>query len=190
MGNASGLFAAVSVGVVSARGAVPNSALLGQRVVDYLFTDAVISPGSSGGPVLDSRGHVVGINTAMVGASLGLGVVIPSSLAYPALQQIERNGRSVHAYGGLEVVDEGNSGGPRRLRVASVVPGGPAHAAELRVSDRITSVNTIEAPAAAEFRRALFCATPGTVWRLGVQRSGRPTSVTMILRELTGKTEY
>jgi serine protease Do len=80
IGSPAGIPHAVSVGVVSARGKKPG-ADEHDSLNDYLFTDAVLSPGSSGGPVLNFRGEVVGVNLGQVGQTSGLGLVVPASVA-------------------------------------------------------------------------------------------------------------
>jgi serine protease Do len=183
IGNAGGLLDAVSVGVLSARGRVPEAALMGQKLVDYVFTDAAISPGASGGPVLDLEGRVVGINAALVGASRGLGVVIPGGLAIPVLEHLKRDGRVAHGFAGLDVVDvvHGSAGS---VRVTTVFPKGPAEAANIRVGDLIIAVDGATPRSARDFRLRVFSSTPGSELRVQLMRSGAPTQVVLTLKDL------
>lgn len=84
IGSPAGIPHAVSVGVFSARGKKPGPQQSGPPS-DCLFTDAALSPGTSGGPVLNLEGQVVGVNAGQVGQTGGLGVIIPARLARPLL---------------------------------------------------------------------------------------------------------
>jgi len=183
LGNAAGVSGTVTVGVLSARGRVPDATLAGQKFVDYLFTDALISPGSSGGPVIDAEGRVIGIGAALVGGRQGLGVVIPSSLAAPVLDRLMHDGQSVHAFGGLDVIDApAGSTGMKSLLVSSVTSAGPAEVADVRVGDRIVGVAGRAPSSAREFRLRLFNSTPGSSFRLEIVRSGVSISAVLTLQ--------
>jgi serine protease Do len=89
LGWPDGSFDAVSYGVLSARGKVPAATLAGERAFDYLFTDAVLSPGMSGGPALDVAGNVIGVNTAVLGNGRGFGILLPAHLAAELANRLE-----------------------------------------------------------------------------------------------------
>ena len=175
IGNPLGLERSVTVGVVSAVNRSPR----GFPIEGLVQTDAAISPGNSGGPLLDSQGRVIGINTAIIterGAN-GLGFAIPINLAADIADQIIRTGRSVHAFVGVEL---GNNS-PEIARyynlpvqtgaiVASVGPGTPAERAGIRAGDIVVAVNETQVAHGGEFRAALRRLRPNDAARVTVVR--------------------
>ncbi|MFL6138538.1 MAG: S1C family serine protease [Frankiaceae bacterium] len=122
-------------------------------VIDAIQTDAAINPGNSGGPLVDARGQVVGIDSAIatLGASglggtgqsgsIGLGFAIPIDEARAVAQQLIRSGHAVHPIIGVRAQDaQGTSTAARGARVAEIIAGGPADRAGLRTGDVIVSV--------------------------------------------------
>src|SRR5262249_13965808 len=101
IGNPFGLSSSVSAGIVSAK------ARNIQRgpYDDFLQTDAAINPGNSGGPLFNLRGEVVGINSALIGGSTGIGFAVPSNLVKALLPQLMKQGKVTRAYLGLQVED-------------------------------------------------------------------------------------
>jgi serine protease Do len=180
VGSVEGGSASVSAGVVSAHARIPDSPLVGQRLVDHVFTDAVISPGNSGGPVLDSHGRLVGMNAAVAGRSRGLGIVVPAPLLRDAAWELERRGRCSHAFSGFEVA-EGGCSVAAALRVVSVSPDGPAQVAGLRAGDCIIAVQggTLHGP--RDLRRRLYMTRAGTQWTLELLRANSRLHVTLQL---------
>ena len=190
VGNFEGVTTAASVGVLSGRTRLPRASLVGQRLVDHLLTDAVLGPGSSGGPVLDARGSVVGMNTAVAGRSRGIGIVTPATLIQHAARELEQVGHCAHAFGGVEVADDSCAGKePGAMLVTSVTPEGPAHSAGLQVQDCIVAAHGRSLQGANEFRRRMFMAKPGTRWSLDVVRDARRVRVTLLLENAGGRLE-
>ncbi len=175
IGNPLGLERSVTVGVVSAVNRSPR----GFPIEGLVQTDAAISPGNSGGPLLDSQGRVIAINTAIIterGAS-GLGFAIPINLAADIADQIIRTGRSVHAFVGVEL---GNNS-PEIARyynlpiqtgaiVASVGQGTPAARAGIRAGDIIVEVNGTSVAHGGEFRAVLRRLRPNAPAQVTVLR--------------------
>jgi len=161
MGSPGGVFNAASAGIVSARGTLQSSALSGERLVDYLFTDAKIGPGSSGGAVVDLQARLVGMNTGVVGNSGGLGIIMPVRLIASELEELERTGGSSHGYAGLAVADGCPSPIERGIRVLEVSPNGPAATAGVPIGACIQSLNG-RTTSARDFRFAVFTSKPGT----------------------------
>jgi S1-C subfamily serine protease len=185
IGSPAGVLNAVSVGVLAARGKVPDATLPGELAVDHLFTDAMISPGCSGGPLLDARGLVVGVNSATLAGSRGLGVAIPSHLAARVASVLQRSGRYLHSSAGLHVAEASpGSSGTTAVQVTAVSPGGPADVASLRTGDIIMTVDGRPLGGSSDFLWREFMDGPGTTWRLGLQRGGEELRLTVSLREL------
>lgn len=187
IGSPAAVLNAVSVGILSARAAVPDATLPGESAVDYLFTDAIISPGCSGGPLLDTHGRVVGVNAAVVGGGHGLGVAIPSHLAARVTSVLERGARYLHSSTGLRVADAPlEGGGQAGVRVTAILAGGPGDLASLHVGDIIMALDGQSLMESSDLRWREFMDAPGTVWKLRVKRGGNELpSLTLSLRELS-----
>ena len=177
IGNPLGFERTVTTGVISAL----NRSLRGSTLDQLIQTDAAISPGNSGGPLLDSRGRVIGINTAVIrveGAE-GLGFAIPINLARDIAEQLLTTGRVRRAFLGVALGEINPAaaeqfGLPVRQGafVASVEPGSPAAQVGLRAQDIVVRANGGEVRQVGDLRRALRIAGPGATVRLEVVRPG------------------
>ena len=144
IGNPFGLSNTVTAGIVSAKG----RAIGAGPYDDFIQTDASINPGNSGGPLLNERGEVVGINTAIFsesGGSVGIGFAIPINLAKKLVPELEESGHVTRAWLGVTIQtltpDLAQSLGVEPARgalVAEVAPGGPAAASGIAPGDVIT----------------------------------------------------
>jgi serine protease Do len=181
IGNPLGLERTVTAGVVSAVNRNPR----GISLDGLIQTDAAISPGNSGGPLVDSHGRVIGINTAVLsgpGAS-GLGFAIPINLANDVVRQVLTTGRITRAYLGVTFADIDSElaqqfGLPVKqgIILTSVEPGSPAARAGLRPQDIIVKGNDTAVTSGGDLRKLLRSLTPGTTVRLDVIRpNGRST---------------
>lgn len=154
VGSPFGLSHSVTYGIISAKGR--RELELGDvELQDFMQTDASINPGNSGGPLLNLRGEVIGINTAIAsnsGANEGIGFSIPINMAmYIARQLIER-GHVVRAFMGVTLDSKFNAetaGGmglsrPQGARITGLTPGAPAEAAHLKVDDVVLQFNGIK----------------------------------------------
>jgi S1-C subfamily serine protease len=152
IGNPYGLDRTMTSGIVSATGRdiqAPN----GLTIPNAIQTDAAINHGNSGGPLLDARGKVVGIDSQIQGgtgvdANVGIGFAVPSDTASSIAQQLLEHGHAEHAWLGVsvETIDPSVSGVVRGLpthgvTVARVVKNGPAAKAGLRAATRDVTVN-------------------------------------------------
>ncbi|MBI3562752.1 MAG: trypsin-like peptidase domain-containing protein [Gammaproteobacteria bacterium] len=149
MGNPLGFQSSVSTGVVSALGRGMRSQQ-GRLIENIIQHTAPLNPGNSGGPLLDSHGHVVGINTAIIALAQGIGFAVPSNTAKWVLSQLLQHGRVRRGYLGLAGRDRKLD---RRLvrylnleqdfavEVISMEAEGPAHAAGLQTHDVIVAIN-------------------------------------------------
>ncbi len=177
IGNPLGLERTITTGVVSAVNRSPR----GFGLDGLIQTDAAISPGNSGGPLLDSRGRLIGINTAVIVApgAEGLGFAIPINLAQDAIDQIIATGRVVRAFLGIQYADiepevarqfrlPANEG----VLVTGVAQGTPADRAGLVRGDIITRLDETAIRQGGDLRRTLRERRPGDTIRITVARDG------------------
>ncbi|HEV8121910.1 MAG TPA: Do family serine endopeptidase, partial [Candidatus Polarisedimenticolia bacterium] len=189
-GNPFGFGGTVTMGIVSAMGR-GNLGLADYE--DFIQTDAAINPGNSGGALVNTRGEVVGINTAIFsrsGGYQGIGFAIPSTMAHEVLDDLIEHGKVVRGYAGLRVQpltsDLANALGLDETRgavVASLDPQGPAAEAGLKRGDLIVSVRDHPVTTDEELRTQLSRLRPGDHATLGVVRGGRKMQVEMTLAE-------
>jgi len=184
VGNPFGLDGSFSRGIISARGR-SNINIHGIQYQRFLQTDAVINPGNSGGPLVNLRGEVVGVNTAIAtqtGHYDGVGFAIPSWRVSELLPQLIRGGEVVRGYLGVEIVstlgredaaahiDGGRLDG---VQVARVAKGTPAARAGLRAGDVILSINDVRLSETDELIDLVAASPPGTVLPLELVRDGQ-----------------
>ena len=181
----------VTVGVVSAL----NRSLGGNAPEGLIQTDAAINSGNSGGPLINLRGEVVGINTLVVrGGGLGaapaegLGFAVPSAIAKRVSEQLIANGKVVYPFLGVRfgTIDamlalDNNLPVNAGALIASVEPGGPAARAGLRSGDIVTKVNGKPIGPGQSLRALLLEYKPGDVVTLDVLRNGDQLSLDVTL---------
>ncbi|MGW7164555.1 trypsin-like peptidase domain-containing protein [Streptomyces sp. NPDC054884] len=166
--------------------------------VDALQTDAPINPGNSGGPLLDARGHVIGINSAIrsadegVGAgdvqsgSIGLGFAIPINQGKRVAEELINNGRATHPVIGISL-DLQYAGDGARISAKSgdggppVTVGGPGARAGLRGGDVVTEVDGQRVHSGEELIVRTRAHRPGDRLRLTILRDGAERTVTLVL---------
>jgi serine protease Do len=191
IGNPFGLEQTVTAGIVSAKGRMIGAG----PYDDFIQTDASINPGNSGGPLLNLRGEVVGINTAIFsqgGGNIGIGFAIPVDLAKSVLTQLREKGKVTRAWLGITIQSvtpelaksfglEESTG----ALVAEVTPDSPAAKAGIERGDVVISFNNIQIKDSHELP-ALVAQNPvGTPAEVTVLRGGRKQSFTVTLGELT-----
>jgi S1-C subfamily serine protease len=180
VGNPLGLAGTVTAGVVSALGrSLPTRSASAARLIeDVIQTDAALNPGNSGGALADSRARVVGINTAVAGVGVGLAVPV-NATTRRIIAALMRDGRVRRAYLGLVSVPAplpaalaARVGRPTGLRVAEVVPGGPAGRAGLRAGDLLVSAGGHPVSVAQDLQRLMFADAIGRPMAITVMRNG------------------
>jgi serine protease Do len=180
IGNPFGLDQTVTTGIVSAKERFIGSG----PYDDFIQTDASVNPGNSGGPLVDTRGALVGINTAIFsqsGGSVGIGFAIPVNLAKDVLVQLREKGTVTRGYLGVSVApvppEARQATGldrPRGALVAEVAPRSPAAAAGLKPGDIITAFQGTEIQSPHDLTRRVGGTPPGvTVAMEVVRRDGR-----------------
>jgi S1-C subfamily serine protease len=181
IGNPHGLGGSVTAGVVSALGrSLPARSRRAGRIIDNVIqTDAALNPGSSGGALADSRGRVVGVNTAVAGVGLGLAVPI-NGATQRVIAGLMSDGRVRRAYLGI-------AGGPRPVppharaatgsttcvEVVEVVDGGPADRAGIRPEDLILTVNGTRTERVEDLQRLMVADLIGAPVSVRLLRAGR-----------------
>ena len=160
VGNPFGLENTVTLGIVSNLNRNVSQLGISGKRLDLIQTDAAINPGNSGGPLLNSEGNVVGINTLVrSGPGAGLGFAIPINRARTIAQQLVERGRASHPMVGVGLspvpsARSGEANSPGAV-IRSVVPGGPAARAGLKVDDVIVSVEGLPIDGPAEVVSAI-----------------------------------
>jgi S1-C subfamily serine protease len=192
IGNPLGFQASVTTGVVSALGRTLR-AQTGRLIENIIQTDAALNPGNSGGPLVDFRGRVVGINTAVIMGSQGICFAIPSSTARWVASQLIREGRVRRAYLGVsgqtvrlerrEVIEYAVST-PTAVRIMEVQPKTAAADAGLQSGDLITKAGEITVASADDLQRALGRQAIGEPLVVEIVRGGRRLTVTTRPTEL------
>jgi len=148
VGSPFGLSHSVTYGIISAKGRRDLRLNGDIKYQDFMQTDAAINPGNSGGPLLNLRGEVIGINTAIAsssGGSEGIGFTIPVNMAVMVARQLVSNGRTTRAYMGVrlyrgteftaEIAIRVGLARPRGALVRSITPDAPAEKADLQPYD-------------------------------------------------------
>jgi S1-C subfamily serine protease len=179
VGSPLGLAGSVTAGVVSAVGrSLPTRGREGGLVEDVIQTDAALNPGNSGGALADANSRVVGINTAVAGVGVGLAVPV-NATTRRIISALMRDGRVRRAYLGLISVPaplpaalQERFGRPSGLRVAEVVPGGPADRAGLRPGDLLITVAGRPVQKAQDLQRLMFSEQIGRPLAITVMRNG------------------
>ncbi|MBB3832105.1 serine protease Do [Xanthomonas arboricola] len=192
IGSPFGLDHSVTAGIVSATGR--SNPYADQRYVPFIQTDVAINQGNSGGPLLNTRGEVVGINSQIFSASggyMGISFAIPIDLAFSAAEQIKATGRVSRGMLGVAVgpIDSLKAQGlglpdTRGALVNDIPAGSPAAKAGIEVGDVIRSVNGKPIEAASDLPPMIGLMAPGTKVALDVLRDGKPRQVTVTLAPL------
>jgi serine protease Do/serine protease DegQ len=187
IGSPFGLEQTVTVGVVSAMGRsdvgiVPNES--------FIQTDASINPGNSGGPLLNARGEVIGINTAILSSGQGIGFAIPINTAQRVASALISRGRVVRGWVGvgLEPLSDdlaASLGAPkgRGVIVKRVLPGGPAEKAGLQPNDVILRFGEASVEDLQHFQRLVQDAAVDRPVSLRILRHGKEITVSVTVTE-------
>lgn len=186
IGNPLGLDNTVTVGIISATGRSGSDIGISDRRVRYIQTDAAINPGNSGGPLLNARGQVIGVNTAIIQNAQGLGFAIPIGSAQPIALQLAATGKVQHAYLGVQMVeltpelrDRLNQEENLNIKDASgvlvvkVVPNSPATRAGIEAGDIIQSIDNKAVAKTDDVQQAVEGLRPGTIVPLKIKREGQ-----------------
>jgi serine protease Do len=197
IGDPFGVGQTVTMGIISAM----NRGNLGiEDYEDFIQTDAPINPGNSGGALVNDRGELVGINTAILshgsGGNQGIGFAIPVNLARSVMNQILDHGKVNRAYLGIMVQDItpgiSKAMGLKDMKgvlVGDVSPSGPAQRSGVQRGDVILEVNGRPMEDSRELRMTISMMNPDATVNLKLVRNGKPTDVTVKLGELPADKE-
>jgi putative serine protease PepD len=192
IGSPLGLQGTVTTGIVSAlnrpvRTGTADGAETTSTVIDAIQTDAAINPGNSGGPLVNLRGEVVGINSAIAtlgglggqAGSIGLGFSIPIDQARVVANQLVDTGSATHAQLGVSVQDstEQDPAGVEGAVIAVVTPGGAAERAGLRTGDVVTDVGDRAVDSPDSLIAAIRSHRPGDEVTVTYRRGGTERDV-------------
>jgi serine protease Do len=175
IGNPFGLGQTVTSGLVSA---LSRTGLGKQGYEDFIQTDAAINPGNSGGALVNLKGELIGINSAIIspgGGNVGIGFAIPINMARRVMEQIVENGRVERGRIGVSLQDmhpASDGGRGDGVRIADITPGSPAETAGLRKGDIIIKADDRPIRSAAQLRNRIGLARIGEQVKLTVDRAG------------------
>jgi Do/DeqQ family serine protease len=192
IGNPFGLSHTVTAGIVSALG---RTGINPDGYEDFIQTDASINPGNSGGALVNLRGELVGINSAILsgsGGNIGIGFAIPVNLVKSVMDQLIQYGQVKRGVLGVnlypvtsDIAKEYGVAESTGALVAGVAPGSAAEHAGVKTGDIITSINGVAKKDPGELRYAIGLLHVGDKVEIGLLRDGKPRTVTAIVAERT-----
>jgi len=195
IGNPFGVGQTVTLGIISATG---RDQLGITAYEEFIQTDAAINPGNSGGALVNAKGELIGINSAIYsrsGGSQGIGFAIPISLAKGVMTQIIERGYVVRGWLGIEAQDltpqlaeTFGTGSTSGVLIAGVLSDGPADKAGLLPGDVVTSINDATVADATAAMKTISDQHPGNVIHLGGIREGKAFNLTATVSERPGRT--
>ncbi|MDP9014562.1 MAG: DegQ family serine endoprotease [Pseudomonadota bacterium] len=190
IGNPFGLQHTVTAGIVSALG---RSGINPEGYEDFIQTDASINPGNSGGALVNLKGELVGINSAILsgsGGNIGIGFAIPVNMVKGVMDQLIKYGQVKRGILGVniynvtpEIAKEFGLTDSSGALVAGVTPGSSAERAGIKTGDIITSINGVTMKGAGELRNSIGMLRVGDKVEIGLLRDGKPRQVTALIAE-------
>ena len=188
IGNPLGLDNTVTVGIISALGRSSSQVGVPDKRVRFIQTDAAINPGNSGGPLLNARGEVIGINTAIRADAQGLGFAIPIETAQRIADQLFAKGEADHPYLGIHMVtlnkkakEEINSQGEfefdilenEGVLVVRVIPKSPAEKGGFKPGDVINKIGDYSVKTSLQVQERVESSEIGAALKVEVLRDGK-----------------
>lgn len=198
IGNPLGLDSTVTVGIISAVGRSAADVGIPTQRAQFIQTDAAINPGNSGGPLLNERGEVIAINTAIIRGANGIGFAVPIRTAQRIANQLVATGRVSRAYLGIQmstltpelrdrINDDPNSNfnvdTDRGVLIQSVAPDGPAASAGLRAGDVILSIDGEDITNSDRLQQYVEFAAVGDELEIAVLRNGEERTIAVVTGE-------
>jgi serine protease Do/serine protease DegQ len=190
IGNPFGLQHTVTAGIVSALG---RTGINPEGYEDFIQTDASINPGNSGGALVNLKGELVGINSAILsgsGGNIGIGFAIPVNMVKGVMDQLIKYGQVKRGILGVniynvtpEIAKEFGLAESTGALVAGVAPGSSAERAGIKTGDIITSINGITMKGAGELRNAIGMLRVGDKVEIGFLRDSKPQKVIALIAE-------
>ncbi|MBR4110221.1 MAG: trypsin-like peptidase domain-containing protein [Clostridia bacterium] len=159
---------------------------------NLIQTDASINTGNSGGPLINSNGEIIGINTVKITSAEGIGFAVPINVVRPIVEKLSNDDEFSEAYLGLYAYDneilpyvDSRNSDIHGIYVASIVSDGPAEKADILVGDIITKVDNIPMTKMIDLREYLYSKLPGESLRVEVSRNNKTENLIAILSEKT-----
>ncbi len=192
IGNPLGLDNTVTAGIISALERSSSQVGIPNKRVRFIQTDAAINPGNSGGPLLNDRGEVIGINTAIRADAQGLGFAIPIETAFRIAEELFSNGEVQHPYIGIQMIElsaetkkQFNEDNPWGLKVSPelgvlilrIMPNTPAAEADMRIGDVILSIDGFEVATAQDVQDRVEASDIGEALSIEIDREGKSMTV-------------
>ncbi|MDZ8106569.1 MAG: HhoA/HhoB/HtrA family serine endopeptidase [Nostoc sp. DedQUE12a] len=199
VGNPLGFDNTVTLGIVSTLKRSSAQVGISDKRLDFIQTDAAINPGNSGGPLLNGRGEVIGINTAIRPDAMGIGFAIPIDKAKAIASALQRDGKVAHPYLGVQMLTltpelaKQNNTDPNSpiqipeingVFVMQVVPNSPAASAGIRRGDVIVQVDGKAITTAEQLQNLVEDSRLGQVLQVKVQRGNQTQQISVRTGEL------
>jgi serine protease Do/serine protease DegQ len=195
IGNPFGLQHTVTSGIISG---LSRSGIDPKGYEDFIQTDASINPGNSGGALVNLRGELIGINTAILsrsGGNIGIGFAIPINMARNVMEQLIKYGSVKRGQLGISMYPMtpdiahslGLSNTTSGALVSQVVAGSPAEKAGIRTGDVITSVNGQPVKSNTELRNTIGLLRVGDKVEIGLLRDGKPLRVSAVIADTSAE---
>ncbi|CCH68254.1 serine proteinase [Richelia intracellularis HH01] len=199
VGNPLGFDNTVTLGIISTLKRPSSQVGISEKRLDFIQTDAAINPGNSGGPLVNSQGEVIGINTAIRADAMGIGFAIPIDKAKNIAGQLQRNGKVVHPYLGIQMVTltpdlaRQNNRDPNSsimlpevdgVLVVQVIPNSPAASSGIRRGDVILQIDGQSIKTAEQLQEVVENSYIRQILQLKIQRSGQAQQISIRTGEL------
>ncbi len=190
VGNPFGLSGTVTSGIVSATGRT-NVGIIGYE--DFIQTDTPINPGNSGGPLVNIRGEVIGVTSAIAsrsGGYMGIGFAIPSNPAKLVMDELLRYGKVQRGFLGINLQDLNDAlaksfglTGRNGTLISEIIPGSPAEKAGVKAGDIVLNFNDQAVIGASELKNFVGATKPGTLVKLGIIRARKNIEIDVMASE-------
>lgn len=157
---------------------------------DLIQTDSTINEGNSGGPLINEKGRIIGINSIKLKSAEGMGFAVPINIVKPILEKLLQTGKFDEAYLGIfgydkEVIPylENNLKFDTGIYVAEVIDNGPAYNSEIREGDIITQIDNYEINKMNDLKRYIYQKVPGETVTLLIKRGNKDIEIDVFLKQ-------